>query len=232
MSNRASDLVRFYRILAELEVLNGGMRRMAQADPEDAWPQRGVVWFFERTEPRSDTGEGLRVVRVATHALKAELQSTLWDRLAHDASGLHRGSVFRTLLGTALRDTMGNSEPQSWGRGAQPPPESARQEAALEAAVSLYAGQMPFLFLAVGDPPGPRSLRGFIEKNSVALLSNYARAPVDPASVTWIGRRSHREKVAQSGLWNIQHVDEAYDPSFLDAMKRMMEEMETPASEG
>jgi hypothetical protein len=201
------------------------MRRMAQADPADSWPQRGVVWFFERTEQRSDTGDGLRVVRVATHALKPELQSTLWDRLAHDSSGPHRGSVFRTILGIALRDLMGNAEPQSWGRGGTPPPASAKLEAALETAVTLYAGQMPFLFLAVDDPPGPRSLRGFIEKNSIALLSNYARPPVDPASAAWLGRRSAREKVAQSGLWNIQHVDEAYDPSFLDTIKRLMDDM-------
>jgi hypothetical protein len=225
MSSRTSDLLRFYRLLSDLEVLNGGMRRMAQADPAGPWPQRGVVWFFERTESRSDTGAGLRVVRVATHALKPELQSTLWDRLSHDASGTHRGSVFRTILGTALRDLMGNAEPQSWGRGSKPPAESAKQEAALEAAVTLYAAQMPFLFLAVDDPPGPHSLRGFIEKNSVALLSNYARPPVDPASGVWLGRRCTKEKVAQSGLWNVQHVDEAYDPSFLEAMKRMMAEM-------
>lgn len=225
MSTRATDLLRFYRLLSDLEVLNGGMRRMAQSDPAGPWPRRGVVWFFERTEPRADTGEGLRVVRVATHALKPDLQSTLWDRLSHDASGPHRGSVFRTILGTALRDLMGNTEPQSWGRGSNPPAESAKQEAALEAAVSLYAAQMPFLFLAVEDPPGPHSLRGFIEKNSIALLSNYARQPVDPPSAAWLGRRCAKEKVAQSGLWNIQHVDEAYDPSFLEAMKRMMAEM-------
>jgi len=225
MSTRASDLLRFYRLLSDLEALNGGMRRMAQADPAAPWPQRGVVWFFEQTETRTDSGGGLRVVRVATHALKPELQSTLWDRLWHDASGTHRGSVFRTVLGTALRDLMGNAEPQSWGRGTSPPAGSTKQEASLEAAVSLYIGQMPFLYLAVDDAPGPHSQRAFIEKNSIALLSNYARTPIDPASAAWLGRRCNKEKVAQSGLWNLQHVDEAYDPSFMDSMKRMMTDM-------
>ena len=35
------------------------------------WPARGVYFFREAGESRSDTGEGLRVVRVGTHALKA-----------------------------------------------------------------------------------------------------------------------------------------------------------------
>jgi hypothetical protein len=228
MSTRSADLLRFYRLLQDLEQLNGGMRRMSQASHEAGWPQRGVVWFFEATEHRSDTGKGLRVVRVATHALKPGLQSTLWDRLSHDGNGTHRGSVFRTLLGMALRDRMGHVEPKSWGRGVEAPPETARREAALEAAVTLYAGQMPFVFLTVDDPPGPQSQRAFIERNSVALLSNYARTPVDPPSAEWLGRHCPREKVAESGLWNNQHLDGAYDPSFLDNMKRLIADMRAP----
>ena len=98
-------------------------------------------------------------------------------------------------------------------------------EAGLETAVSLYIGQMPFLFLSVDDAPGPFSQRALIEKNSIALLSNYARPALDPPSSGWLGRRCGREKVPQSGLWNTQHVDAAYDPSFMDAMKTCMEDM-------
>jgi hypothetical protein len=225
MNKRGADLVRFYRLLGELEVLNHGTHRLAQARPTDAWPSRGVVWFYERGEQRHDTGTGPRIVRVATHALKPELNSTLWDRLAQDSAGSHRGSVFRTVIGLSLRDLMGNTEPAGWGRGIAAAPGTEKQEATLEAAVSLYIAQMPFLYLTADDEPGPMSLRGFIEKNSIALLSNYARAPVDTASPNWLGRRCTREKVAQSGLWNIQHVDEAYDPSFMDAMKTLMEDM-------
>ena len=32
---------------------------------------------------------------------------------------------------------------------------------------------MPFLWLEVPDPPGPDSLRGYIERNAIVLLSNY-----------------------------------------------------------
>jgi hypothetical protein len=225
MKKRGADLVRFYRLLGELEALNRGTHRLAQASAADAWPNRGVVWFYERGENRSDTGSGPRIVRVATHALKRELNTTLWDRLAQDAGGSHRGSIFRTVIGLSVRDLMGNTEPNGWGRGIAPAPGTEKQEATLEAAVNHYIAQMPFLYLTVNDDPGPMSLRAFIEKNSIALLSNFARTPVDSASPAWLGRRCNREKVAQSGLWNIQHVDEAYDPSFMDAMKTLMEDM-------
>jgi len=235
MQKRGADLVRFYRLMGELEQLNEGQRRLASADPGAPWPQRGVAWFYEKSETRSNSGAGPRIVRVTTHALKPELNSTLWERLAADKSGPHRQSPFRTLVGLGLRDLMGNAEPLSWGRGADataaarerkmPQETVEKQEAALEAAVSVYIGQMPFVFLAVDDPPGPTSARAFIEKNSVALLSNYARAVVDAPSAGWLGRRCGREKVRQSGLWNVNHVDAAYDPSFMDTMKSFMEEM-------
>jgi len=235
MQKRGADLVRFYRLMGELEQLNGGARRLASADASAPWPQRGVAWFYEKTETRTESGSGPRIVRVTTHALKPELNSSLWDRLAADKGGTHRQSPFRTLIGLGLRDLMGNAEPASWGRGADAAAAARerkqnvaiveKQEAALEQAVSVYIGQMPFVFLAVDDPPGPSSARAFIEKNSVALLSNYARAVVDAPSAQWLGRRCGREKVRQSGLWNVNHVDAAYDPSFMDTMKSLMEDM-------
>jgi hypothetical protein len=235
MSQRGAALVRFYRLLDELKALNGGLRRLAGAGDDGTWPRRGVVWFFQKSEVRRESGTGPRVVRVGTHALKPGLNSTLWDRLAADATGPHRGSQFRTLVGLGLRELMGKTEPRSWGRGADANAAAAEQkvdaaaitqaEVGLEAAVSLYVGQMPFLFLAVDDAPGPYSQRALIEKNSIALLSNYARPAMDAPSTGWLGRRCGREKVPQSGLWNTQHVDAAIDQSFMDAMKSCMEEM-------
>lgn len=231
MSKRPGDLLRFYRLLGELESLNGRWR-LAGATAEGPWPRRGVAFFFEKTELREDGTP--RVVRVATHALKAGLNSSLWERLAADQGGAHRQSPFRMLIGLGLLDLTGNAGVPSWGRGPDaataarerrmPQDQVEKLEAAVEAAVSLYVGQMPFVFLDVPDEPGPGSARAFIEKNAVALLSNYARPPIDPPSAAWLGRRCGREKVRQSGLWNLQHVDEAYDPSFMDAMKSLIHE--------
>ncbi len=228
MNKRGADLMRFYRLLDELASLGGGPHRLSTARPEQPWPRRGVIWFFEKGEARSDSGTGPRVVRVGTHALKPELNSRLWERLAQDGGGSHRQSVFRTVVGLAIRDLTGRHEPRHWGREAALADAAPdRAELALEEAVSLYIGQMDFVALAVDDEPGPRSERGFIERNSIALLSNYARPPLDGASAAWLGRRCGREKVRQSGLWNTQHVDAAYDPSFMETMRTWMEEMRT-----
>lgn len=235
MSKRPGDLTRFYRLMGELESLNGGKHRLATAVPEGPWPRRGVAFFFEPSEKRADGTP--RVVRVATHALKAGLNSTLWDRLEADKGGAHRQSPFRMLIGLGLLDLTGNTAVQSWGRGqdvaaaarerAMPVEQMAKLEATVEQAVNMYVAQMPFLCLEVPDAPGPASDRAFIEKNAIALLSNFARPPIDPPSANWLGRRSGREKVRQSGLWNLQHVDEAYDPSFMDTMKSLMHDMKT-----
>ena len=77
---------------------------------------------------------------------------------------------------------------------------------------------MPFLWLNVSDDPGPNSSRGLIERSSIALLSSYSRPAADGPSTEWLGRYSDRERVRLSGIWNNNHVDETYDPSFLDEM--------------
>ena len=45
-------------------------------------------------------------------------------------------------------------------------------EHAFELAVSRYIGNLPFLWVAVGDLPGPDSDRGKIERNAIGLLSD------------------------------------------------------------
>lgn len=88
--------------------------------------------------------------------------------------------------------------------------------------VSNYIGNMPFLWLPIDDLPGPDSLRGYIERNAIGLLSNFNQEFVDPPSNTWLGRDSGRERVRQSGLWNNNHVDEGYDASFLEQLERLV----------
>jgi hypothetical protein len=53
-------------------------------------------------------------------------------------------------------------------------------EAPVEGAVTNYISVMPFPWIDIDDEPGPTSLRGVIERNSIALLSNHERTPLDP----------------------------------------------------
>jgi hypothetical protein len=85
---------------------------------------------------------------------------------------------------------------------------------------------MPFFCLGIEDEPGPDSLRGFIERNTIGLPSNCNRDQIDPPSSGWLGRLSSRERVRGSGLWNNDHANEQYDPKFLDVMEDLTRKIE------
>lgn len=232
---RLQHLVRFYRILDRLEAKLGGKRRLSDCHGRMNWPSRGVYFFFERTEARNHSGDGSRVVRVGTHAVSANSKTTLWQRLAQHRGtgggdrGNHRGSVFRLLIGKSLiaSDGTGSLYPH-WGRGQSAAPEIRASEQPLEAAVSAYLGAMPFLWLPVPDAPAPHSLRKYVEKNSIALLSlvSASSGSCDAVSPVWLGRRCPHPRISSSGLWNADHVDDVYDAAFLDTMDRLVHEIE------
>lgn len=218
---RREHLVRFYRILDRLEGSIGGERCLAVCSGRMHWPRRGVYFFREHGEMRTDTGSGPRIVRVGTHALKAGSVTTLWTRLSQHkgqsttAGGNHRGSIFRLIVGSALAAQHGCEIP-TWGSGNTARGDIRKSELALEKEVSAFIGKMPFLWLAIDDKAGPDSLRGYVERNAIALLSNYGRLPLDLPSTDWLGHKSDRERVRASGLWNQNHVDQNYEPEFLD----------------
>ncbi len=223
---RLDDLKRFYTILKYLSNQTNGARLLPECTDSMDWPIRGVYFFQESGERRTDTGPGARVVRVGTHALHAQSRTTLWRRLyqhkgvAKTGGGNHRGSIFRLLVGAALQEVNGFSC-STWGKRSSAPAHIRKQEQPLEKLVSETIGEMPFLWLAITDDPGPDSLRGRIECNAIALLSNYHKPPADAPSPRWLGRHCDRLKVRCSGLWNQNHIDEDYDPGFLDEMERL-----------
>ena len=117
----------------------------------------------------------------------------------------------------------------TWGNGKNVPAGVRAGERVLECEVSKAIGAMPFLWLAVEDEPGAESLRGYVERNAIALLSNFGKEPADPPSAGWPGHSCNRERVRRSGLWNSNHVDERYEPAFLDRMERLVRDMELAA---
>ncbi len=190
---RLDDLRRFYVLLRQLEELLGGTRRLSDCTGRMSWPTRGVYFFMEPGEGRSETGHGLRIVRVGTHALTARSKTKLWDRLrqhrgpASSGLGNHRGSIFRLIVGTALIERDGICCP-SWDDGHGHAPSEIRQrERPVEGAVSQVIGRMPLLWLGIEDEPGRSSLRGYLERNAIALLSNYGRHAIDPptSNLAW-----------------------------------------------
>lgn len=227
---RVAHLADFYAIMERLSQGIGGARSLAKCTGRLDWPRRGVYFFFEPKEPRTDSGTGPRVVRVGTHALTSRSRTTLWNRLSNhrgvatSGRGNHRGSIFRLLVGTALIRTQPSCAVDTWGQGSSADRETRDAEGPLEQLVTRVIGEMPLLWLRVDDEPGPESQRAFVERNSIGLLSNLNRTPCDPPSPTWLGHQCDRPKVRQSGLWNQQHVEDSYDPRFLDALSRLVDE--------
>jgi len=224
---RERDLQRFYDLLENLTTRLGGARKLADCSGHDEWPERGVYFFREPGEIRTDTGDGLRIVRVGTHALKSGSATKLWTRLSQHkgvvktGGGNHRGSIFRLIVGTALIDRDGLNYP-TWGSGSSAPRGIRDGEQVLEQAVSSEIGGMPFLWLGIVDEAGPNSLRGYIERNSIALLSNCGKEPLDEPSTDWLGHASNRKLVRQSGLWNSNHVTDKYHPEFLSTFESLV----------
>ena len=234
---RLNDLQRFYALLDRLEHRIGGARTLSQSGGRSVWPQRGVYFFQEPGEQRQDTGKGkgkdYRIVRVGTHALKVGSGTKIWTRLSQHkgvtktGGGNHRGSIFRLIVGASMIERDKLSYP-TWGKGSSAPREIRKGELTLEQAVSKKIGDMPLLWLSIDDEPGPTSARGYIERNSIALLSNCCNKRLDPPSTDWLGRYCDRKLVRTSGLWNSKHVNEAYDSNFLDVLDAFINNAGTP----
>jgi len=225
--NRRDDLDRFYRLLARLEETVGGKQQLRDCDGYMDWPDRGVYFFFATDEQRANTDQ-LRLTRVGTHAVSEGSGTTLWNRLrthrgalsgTYEGGGNHRGSVFRERVGEALIERYDQHDVYpEWGDGSSAGRDLRLEEIDMERPVSDYLRQLPFLWVDVDDEPGPGSDRAYLERNAIALVSNYGKDSIDPRSNGWLGNDSPSQKIRESGLWNVNHVDESYDPAFLDRL--------------
>ena len=234
---RKRDIERLYRLLEELEEIVGGKQKLKDCTGYMDWPDRGVYVFFAPDEYRG-SGDQLRVTRIGTHAVSEGSSTSLWDRLrthrgakrgTYEGGGNHRGSVFRKRVGEAFveRESL-NDEYPHWGEGSSAKRERRLDELEMERRVSDYLRDLPFLWLNVNDEPSADSQRAYIERNMIALLSNYQRDTVDARSDGWLGKHSRSEKIRKSGLWNVNHVDEEYDEGFLDRLESAISETTAP----
>ncbi len=227
---RLDDLVKFYRLLDVLDGQLGGARVLGDCSGKLTWPRRAVYFFTEDGECRTDTGAGSRVVRVGTHALRNGSRTTLWNRLSQhrgstrSGGGNHRGSIFRLIVGTALIERDNLVCPTWDDRRSTAPADVRAAELMMERAVSKTIRAMRFLWLPIDDEPGEASARGYIERNAIALLSNFGKEPIDRSSANWLGHYCNRARVRESCLWNANHVDEPYDPAFLGQLERLINE--------
>lgn len=231
--NPSAALDRFYSVLRRLETSPQQGLKLNQYSGSSPLPKRGVYFFREAGEVRPASAESLRIVRVGTHAVSANSKATLWARLrthlgTRAGNGNHRASIFRRHIGAALL-SRDNAILPTWGQGSTAPlglhqdPNALERERACEKAVSEYIGSMSVIWIAVPDEPSADSARAVIERNAIALLSNFLE-PLDPPSEGWLGRCSPRPEIRCSGLWNLNNVDQRYDLHFLDLLEASAEQ--------
>lgn len=127
--------------------------------------------------------------------------------------------MFRRHVGAAFL-TRDQLDLGTWGVKSSASADVRQAEAAHEREVSAHLGRTKVWWVAVADEPGKTSLRSVLERNSVALLSN-RRHPLDPPSPSWLGLNSDRAEIRESGLWNVDYVDDAYDSAFLDTFEEL-----------
>jgi len=113
----------------------------------------------------------------------------------------------------------------TWGKGTNAPEGVRDSEHHLEIIVTEVIGEMPFLWLGIGDNQGGHTCRDYLERHSIALLSNYRKPALDPPSPNWLGRYCRSDRVRDSGLWLSDYVDDAYGAAFLDQMETLVREV-------
>ncbi|MDZ7731177.1 MAG: hypothetical protein U5K37_09995 [Natrialbaceae archaeon] len=240
--DRRENLERFYSLLEQCATTVNGPRRLKNATGYMDWPTRGVYFFLAAGEYRMETSQR-RCVRVGTHGVSRGSNTTLWSRLkqhygtgdgssAHPHGGNHRGSVFRKRVGGALieRHDLHDEYPtwdSRWATIERDRDAVRDEEYLLERWVSAYIRELPFLWVKIDDEPGPESDRAYVERNAIALLSNYQTDPIDPRDECWLGRASPSPDIRESGLWNVNHVEESYDPAFLDRLEQAVDDTES-----
>jgi hypothetical protein len=207
------------------------------------WPDRGVYVFLEPGETRESTDQP-RVTRVGTHAVSAGSGTSLWDRLKqhygtgsassdHPHGGNHRGSVYRKRVGEAIieKHDLHDDYPswdERWSSIERDRSAVREEEYILERRVSAYIREQPFLWVDLDDEPGPDSDRAYVERNAIALLSTLDGESIDPRADDWLGNHSRSREIQESGLWNVNHVEETYDPAFLDLLADAVAETTPP----
>jgi len=225
MNERWEDIDHFYELIDALENRIGGKRTFNTLAEPWVIPKRGVYFFFEDGEKRGRSRE--RVVRVGTHGLTRNSKSSLWDRLKQHRGntkspekwgGSRKSSVFRYEVGLAIIKKNGDTLP-GWSFMGTKKTSNFQEIAEVENKVSRHIRNMPFLWIKIEDKVGPKSVRGYLERNSIALLSNctqYSNEPKYVPSQRWLGRSSPTCCVRHSGLWNVKHVNENTEKNFLE----------------
>jgi hypothetical protein len=170
--------------------------------PEERVPKNGIYVLFEEGERGHGTS---RIVRIGTHTGANQLRSRLKQ---HFLNRNKDRSIFRKNIGRALLQRDGNPFLQQWevdlttrvnreqyGAGVD-----REMLASLEQRVSEVI-QTRFRFAAFEIPDRQQRLH-----LASRLVSTMSLCTECSPSDQWLGRHSPKEKIRQSGLWQVNEL--------------------------
>lgn len=184
-------------------------------------PEAGVYLFFDKHEARMKSLNNLRVVRVGTHGVAAGSKATLRNRMrthfgTNSGEGSHRSSIFRLHVGRSILNAQMAPNVDTWGSSSSNK-QALLAERELEQKVSEYLSRLHVALIDVAGASDKTNDRSYLEQNLIALFSNKCK-PLDPPSYRWLGNSSDKREIRKSGLWNVNHVEQHFDPQYVDVL--------------
>ena len=184
-----------------------------------AMPENGIYFFYEEGEAWGHGGDAPRIVRVGTHRdgnFRQRIESHFLTRpsgpqLASDRPKPSDRSIFRKNIGRALlskeRDpylevleidftTRRNRESLGHRRNV------GKEREVEDEITRILRTRFSFRFVEIEEEErrmGPDGLER-------PLIGALASCPCCASSPQWLGRHSSVDKIAQSGLWLVQHL--------------------------
>lgn len=165
-------------------------------------PLNGIYVLFENGETGHD---GDRIVRIGTHTGEGQLRSRLKQ---HFVTPNKDRSIFRKNIGRALLNRNHDPFLQQWefdlttreAKQELGPLVDKRKQAEIERQASAYI-QEQFEFVVFAEPE--KAARLTLEAqmiSTVSLCSNCGPSP------KWLGLASPKEKIRNSGLWQMNEL--------------------------
>lgn len=165
-------------------------------------PLDGVYFLFEKGE----LGHGMdRIVRIGSHTGQGNLAARLREHLTLNKDR----SIFRKHIGRALLKRQNDPYAEIWEidfttreereKKGHLRNESRQQE--IEAAVSAYI-EKNFRVCVISMPDADAAIE--LEELCIATVASCDECS---ASISWLGRAATHEKIRESGLWQIQHLN-------------------------
>lgn len=180
-------------------------------------PARGLYIFSDASEPSEIAPGQPRIVRIGTHAVSEGSSSSLRGRLrthlgTGSGGGSHRSSIFRLHVGNSFLQSIPREDAPHWGKGMAASKVIRLEEEWLERQVSGYMKNLLVTVIPISDEPSRKSFRSLLEAALIGLFTE-DKLTIEAPSSDWIGRKSVKGDIRDTGLWNLQHSGRITDIS-------------------